>query len=853
MSEPTPAGTDPTLNFGGLLREHRLALTLTQAALADRAGISTRAVQNLERSVSQPHRDTLLRLVSALALNPAAQAKLENAAGHSPRRRRSVEPQTRSGLATPGSGKRSNLPQQLTSFIGRQAQVAEAAQLLGGPQPIARLVTLTGTGGVGKTRLALEVAKALSDMTFPDGVWMVDLSSLVEPGGVRLSIATVLGLREEPLRPFDEVLLDALRSRRMLLVLDNCEHLVLACAQLARDILSACAGIAILTTSRVPLAIPGERVLVVQPLDQPRAAPQSLDELGRCDSVRLFLQRAAAASSHVALDSANAMAVADICRRLDGMPLALELAAAQTRALSVQQIAHRLDNCLSVLAGGDRTAPPRQQTLEAAVAWSYNLLDEQEQRFFTQLSIFAGGWSLEAAEEICADESAAPGHALVLLRRLIDNSLVVVDDGHDGCKWYRLLEPIRQFAVEKLRRAHGESELKNRHLAWYVQLALEAERLVRWTSGPATTKLEALEQLEANHDNLRIAWQWAAHGDCDVRVGLRLVGALLPFHFTFGFRSEGRTWIDVLLARDDAALPSRERASALSAAAGLAAEDGDHAAARAYAAEYLRLPVSLTDASSEAVAYDALGTAALRDGDGATAVAFYTRTVTLSRMGRDVSGSIYLTQLGDALRFQCDLDGADRIYEEALLDAQVAGVLPAVGLALRGLAAVAWSRRDLTAADAFYDRAVRLLDEIGALPHEVHSMLVSVGTLALQQRDLGRARHFRPGTRPRHSSRPSASGGGSHAGNRLAATGGGRRVTLNPQMATRLLDHSSHEYRGGKEGAHRVRVSFRHQVPGGGRSGRQSRGCCKDCHRRCDQDCAQRKDRITHELTCLTL
>jgi non-specific serine/threonine protein kinase len=733
--ELAPAA-DAEPSFGGMLRDHRIAARLTQAALADRAGVSARALQDLERSSSRPHRDTLHRLATALELSPEAQALLRGAAVPKPRRG-TINPDRQT--EAPPSG-RHNLPLHLTSFVGRQPQLDETIHLLQSAGLGARLVTLIGAGGVGKTRLALKVAESLSRVAFPDGLHLIELAPLTDPERVPQSIAAVVGLREVPGRTYAELLIDALRQRRMLLIMDNCEHLAYACAHIVRDILRGCPGISVLATSRAPLGILGEKVLAVPPLDRPPAAAvQSLAELRRCDAVRLFAERAAAVSSGFVVDSANAFAVADICRRLDGIPLALELAAAQTRALSAEQITQRLDQCLSVLAGGDRTAPLRQQTLEAAVAWSYDLLDEREQRFFTRLAVFAGGWSLEAAEAICADDRPTSDNALQLLRRLIDNSLVVVEDGHDRCKWYRLLEPIRQFGAEKLRLAGGESPLRTRHFGWYLQLVVEAERLVRFTRGPASTKLEALARLEANHDNLRRAWQWAAFGDGDVRAGLRLVGALLPFHFSFGFRSEGRAWIAALLERDDPACPSRERASALSAAAGLAAQDGDDAAARAYAAEYLRLPPSLRDHGAEAVAYDALGTAALRDCDGAAAVAFYTRTVALSRSASDVSGSIFLTQLGDALRFQRDLDGAQRTYEEALADAQTGGVLPAVGLALRGLAAVAWSRSDFTAAEALYDQALTLLDDIGALPHEVHLMLVSAGNLALHQGDLGRA------------------------------------------------------------------------------------------------------------------
>jgi predicted ATPase len=632
------------------------------------------------------------------------------------------------------------LPVYPTSFIGRRAELADAERLLGGTQPATRLLTFTGTGGVGKTRVALEVARALSGPLFPDGAWLVELAPLSDAGRIPQAIAAALGLREEPGRSFGEVLLDALRPRRLLLVLDNCEHLVQACAELAHAILRECPAISIVATSREPLGIAGETVLGVPPLACPRtSAGESLDELQRYDAARLFAERAAAAWSALTLTPTNAAAVARICERLDGLPLALELAAAQVRVLSVEQIADRLDGNSRLLAVSNRATPPRQQTLDATLSWSYDLLSEPEQRLFRRLAVFAGSWTLEAAEDVCSGGGIESDQVTELLARLIDKSLVVTEHVPGDRTRYRLLEPLRQFAFDRLRARGEELDLRTRHLAWCVRLAAEFERVVRLTVEPATMKVPLLRQMRVEHDNLRAAWQWAASGAGDVRAGLRMTAALLAFHFNYGYLSEARAWLAVLLERDADAQPSTARARALSAAAGLAAEDGDHPAARAYAADYLRLPVSVADASSEAGVYDALGTVALREGDLPTARAFLTRAVTRSRQSGEVSGSVYQTKLAGVALQEGDLEQAQHAYEVALADAQVGGVLPAIGLALHGLALVARSSGDTAGAEALYEKGVATLQEAGALPHTVHLMLVALGYIALDRRDAGRA------------------------------------------------------------------------------------------------------------------
>jgi predicted ATPase len=330
--------------------------------------------------------------------------------------------------APPSSG---NLPAEPNSFIGRERDLTELALLLGD----VRALTLCGPGGIGKTRLALRLACDLVP-DFPDGAWLVELADTADPDLIPRRIATALGIREEPDQPMLDTLATALRGRRLLLILDTCEHIVDGCAELVHQLLASCPQLRMITTSREPLRVRGETVWRVPPLSLP-AHPLSLADLPRHEALRLFAERASAARAGFALGSDNAEAVARLCRTLDGMPLAIELAAARVRALSVEQIASRLDDRFRLLASGDRTAPARQQTLRAAVDWSYELLSEPEQILLRRLSVFAG-WNLEMAEQVCADELIPGSSVLDLMTALIDKSLVSVDHELRSEPRYRL-------------------------------------------------------------------------------------------------------------------------------------------------------------------------------------------------------------------------------------------------------------------------------------------------------------------------------------------------------------------------------------------------------------------------------
>ncbi len=444
-----------------------------------------------------------------------------------------------------------NLPHQLTSFIGREKEIEQLDALLGR----SRLVTLTGSGGCGKTRLALHVAAELLE-AYPDGVWLVELAALSDPALVPQSVASVFGLKEEPGRPILQTLGDYLRSRRLLLALDNCEHLRSACAELAGSLLRQCSQVRILASSREGLGIAGEQIYRVPSLSLPDPhGSESVESLLASEAARLFLDRALLQRADFTLTGKSAGALAQICCRLDGIPLAIELAAARVRSLSVGEIRAGLDDRFRLLTGGSRTALPRQRTLRSLLDWSSDLLTGAEQALLQRVSVFASGWTLAAAEEVCSDcglriadcglgdGTPEPGHSAIrppasrvpaqsaieewkildLLTSLCDKSLVVAEQ-RQGATRYRLLETVRQYARDRLLEGGDGATWRERHLAHYLALAEEFEPQLR---GPEQT--EWLERQEAEHDNERAALQLGLESEDGADAGLRLAGALAWF------------------------------------------------------------------------------------------------------------------------------------------------------------------------------------------------------------------------------------------------------------------------------------------------------------------------------------
>jgi predicted ATPase/predicted Ser/Thr protein kinase len=434
-----------------------------------------------------------------------------------------------------------NLPVQLTTFIGRNQAIADVQQLLS----TTRLLTLTGAGGCGKTRLALEVGAQVRS-EYRDGIWLVDLAPLSDPNLVTQTAASVLRLQEGPNRSFIEMLTDFVRHRHLLFLLDNCEHVIGACAQFSEMLLQAGADVRILATSREALGVPGEAVWRVPSLSLP-AAGQSLavEDLLSCEAIRLFSERARSVAPQFRLTDNNAAAAVEICDRLDGIPLAIELAAARLKVLSLDQINGRLKDRFRLLTGGSRTAMARQRTLEATVDWSYELLTVAERRLMCRLSVFAGGWTLEAAEEVCSGDGIEKEETLDLLSHLVDKSLVNVDEDSGGTRRYRFLETVRQYARERLLRSGDSERLRDLHFAFFLNFAhriepeLQRVNQVFWLNG-----------LQIEHDNLRSALDWGLSASRNNDDGQELASALSWFWTKRAYFSEGRNWLGHALATD---------------------------------------------------------------------------------------------------------------------------------------------------------------------------------------------------------------------------------------------------------------------------------------------------------------
>lgn len=445
-----------------------------------------------------------------------------------------------------------NLPAQLTSFVGREKELADVKELL----QHAHMLSLLGPGGTGKTRLSIQAAaEMLQD--YPDGAWLVELAPIMDPLLVPRAAAVTLGLRDEPQRPIVDMLCDFLHDKKMLILLDNCEHLVEASARLADQILHAAPDVRVLASSREALGIAGEVTYRVPSLGLPdRDALPPLEAMTQYEAVRLFIDRATSAVQSFAVTNESAPYLAQICHRLDGIPLAIELAAAKVRVLSIEQIARRLDDRFKLLTGGSRTAFERHQTLRAAIDWSYNLLPSAEQVLFQRVSVFVDGWTLEAAESVCSAEPVEAGDILDLMDQLINKSLVIKEEVRNKSR-YRMLETIRQYAGEKLFESGEGDTLRGQHLAYFQDLAEAAEPHLR-----RARQIEWLDRLDAENENLRAALVWALTLPT-AEATLRLAGALGAFWELRSYWLEGATWLDQALARDwDPASPLEKQARA---------------------------------------------------------------------------------------------------------------------------------------------------------------------------------------------------------------------------------------------------------------------------------------------------
>jgi non-specific serine/threonine protein kinase len=598
-----------------------------------------------------------------------------------------------------------NLPLQLTSFVGREREIAEVERLLHST----RLLTLTGTGGCGKTRLALEVASRVLP-AYEHGVWLVELAALSDAALVAQTVATALGLREAPGRTIAETLVEFLRERSLLLVLDNCEHLLDACARLADSLLRACPRLRVLATSREALGIGGEVSWRVPSLSLPDAErPPSSEDLAGYEAVRLFTERARAVQPRFEVTSANSSSAAAICRRLDGIPLAIELAAARVKALTVEEIAARLDDRFRLLTGGSRTALPRQQTLRALIDWSYDLLSESERGILRRLSTFAGSWTLAAAEAVCAGDPLRPAEVLDLLAHLVDKSLVQADEG-GGQTRYRLLETIRQYARDKLVESGEASAARDRHLDYFLQFAETAAPALRHAD-----QLVWLARLDVEHDNLRAALEWSLSSG-QAGAAVQMAGALHFFWYVRGYFSEGASWLEAALGQigNETGPVAGAVGRALRGRGWMAHAQGDFAAAGAAMAESVAILRALGDSPDLAQSLNLLANVLMYQGDTERARPLGEEGLAVARRIGDDDGIGYaLFNLGAIANNEQNARAARSSFEQSLATARKVGDRWLMLRGLGGLSGQALSAGDHASGRLLAEEALGIAREIG--------------------------------------------------------------------------------------------------------------------------------------------
>ncbi len=662
-------------------------------------------------------------------------------------------PALRSLEATPN-----NLPQQTTSFIGRERELREACGLLADT----RLLTIVGPGGIGKTRLSLQVTAEVLD-AYRDGVWFVELASIVDPALVARTVAQVLCVPESRDLPAIRSVCEHLASRHILLVLDNCEHLVGACAILAESVLRAAQNVCLLASSREALGIAGEQTYALPPLSVPNSGSDA-EITARSESVQLFVERARLHQPGFTITEGNANTVAQLCARLDGIPLALELAAARVAVLPVEKIAERLHDRFRLLTGGSRTALPRQQTLRALIDWSYDLLGDAERTLFAKLSVFTGGFTLEAAEHVGGDSATARQEVLDLLTGLVHKSLVATDRSHGR---FRMLETLRDYAGARLQDT-GAIGTRTRHCDYFLALAERAEPYLE--GGPEQPAWLAL--LDQEHDNLRSALAWSVETSDRAETALRICGSIYRFWAHRGHAREGRHWCEVALGRtmDDKDTPARVKAMhaagtlawrlgdiiaarslleqalgasrdlndphregrILSNLGGVAIHQADAPAARAYLEQAVALHSALGNRTLEARVLNNLAALAINEGRLSDAQAPLERALTLSRdLGNRMEEATAMSHLGYIAQHAGNFAGARALHEHALAIAREFGVREFEIEEVRRLGEIALARRDLNEASTHFHAALATSDELGN-QREIVLCLEAMAALAVQ-------------------------------------------------------------------------------------------------------------------------
>ena len=631
--------------------------------------------------------------------------------------------------SAPRPARNHNLPEPLNSFVGREPEAAKVRQMLA----TSRLVTLTGIGGTGKTRLTLHVAQEVLG-GYPDGVWFVELAPLTEGARVAQVIASTLGAKDEGGVPVTEALLRFVRDRKLLVVLDNCEHVLKATAEVVKAMLVAAPNLRILASSREALRVSGESVLPLPAFEIPAARGEP-EALARCDSVHLFVDRAVAVQPAFKLTAANAPAVAAICRRLDGIALAIELAAARVGTMSVEQIAARLDDSLRVVKGGDRTAQSRQQTLRASIDWSYDLLEIPERELFRRLAVFAGGWTLDAAEAVGAGGDVPRADVMDLLTRLVDKSLVAMDASGER---YRLLDVVRQYAQELLEASGENDAVRGRHLDFYAAWAEGAREGARGSASGAW-----LARLDAERENILSAHAWCDHAANGVAVGLRLARVTKWYWGSRGLLGVGHRMVVEALARTPPGQRDAARSDGLFDAGQLAFYLGRYGEAQRYLEESLAMARALGLRQGVANALQPLGLACLGQGDLEAARRHLEEAVTLARElddRRNLAAAI--NALAQLHRTQGSLERAKALYDEVVATTAELGDEESRAIGLLNLAMVAVSRGDAAEARSLLSEAMEIAHASGFQRVGLAALEVCAGLCAARADFEAAARFF---------------------------------------------------------------------------------------------------------------
>jgi predicted ATPase/DNA-binding winged helix-turn-helix (wHTH) protein len=584
--------------------------------------------------------------------------------------------------------RRHNLPNQLTSFIGREKEIRELKGLLSST----RLLTLTGAGGCGKTRLAIQLAAEVLD-DFPDGCWLVELAPLGDPMLVVQTVANVLDIKAQGDASLAELISERLATRRLLLALDNAEHLLEPCASLADLLLRRCSGLKLVVTSRESLGLNGELTYRVPSLSIPDAEAATTEAVLACEAARLFVERARLHRADFEVTPKNARALTSICRRLDGIALAIELAAPRTRTMSIDELDRNLDNRFEILTGGHRTALPRHRTLRSLIDWSYDLLDLAERTMLRRASVFAGGFTVDAAECVCADDIVQFESVFDLLTALTDKNLLVADTRQEPTR-FGMLESVRHYARDRLRESGEDELILSRHVAYFLALAERLDEI-----GIDTERKALLSRLDAEHDNVRAALAWCEATAAQSITGLRLAGRLDWFWRIRGHFSEGRGWIARLLASTHAAESTEDHAVALHAAGILAYHERDYSAAEALYREALSI---------------------------------------FRRLGHRPRIARTLGNLGNLAQHQDQFVVARQLFEEALTIAREIGDRRSIWLGLQCLANLALDTGDLTSAEQLFEEALPIARELGDWSTAV--IFGSLGALRQLQDDPSGAR-----------------------------------------------------------------------------------------------------------------